>query len=572
MAEVASEELVRLLLESTGEGIYGIDLSGRCTFANPACVRILGFDSAGELLGRHMHNLVHHTRPDGTAYPEEECRIYQAFREGQGTHVDDEVMFRKDGSSFAAEYWSYPMKRDGELVGCVLTFVDITERREVETELAESNELVRLLLDSTGEGIYGVDLQGNCTFANPACARLLGFDGVDDLLGKQMHELVHHTKVNGDPYPVEECRIYRAFVEGEGTHADDEVMFTEDGRPFPAEYRSYPVRKDEELVGCAVTFSDITERRRIEEELRQTEKMAALGKLSAGLAHELNNPAAAALRGASQITDGVDALQAAMIKVTEAGVGVEAWARLSERYRDFRARAKPAESLSAVELSDREDELIDWLEEHDVDRAWEAAPPLVGAGITVADLEDLESIVKNDAVDEVAQWLCAALAVQGLADTVASSARGISELVGVVKSYSHMDRAPVQEVDIYDREIPPIQTFGSELNQVWTNLIDNAIAAMGGSGRLTLRTYRNEGSAVVEVQDSGPGIPPDIQPKIFDPFFTTKEVGDGTGLGLDVVRRIVTKRCGGQIDVRSVPGETVFTIRVPHGGVAESDA
>jgi PAS domain S-box-containing protein len=191
VSQVASEELVRLLLRSTGEGIYGIDLNGSCTFANPACVRILGFDSAEELLGQHMHNLVHHSRADGTPYPERECRIYRAFREGEGTHVDDEVMFRKDGSSFAAEYWSYPMKKDGELVGCVLTFVDITDRKKVEAELVESNELVRLLLDSTGEGIYGVDLAGSCTFANPACAKLLGFGCVDDLLGEQMRRRAH---------------------------------------------------------------------------------------------------------------------------------------------------------------------------------------------------------------------------------------------------------------------------------------------------------------------------------------------------------------------------------------------
>ena len=304
MSTVASEELVRLLLASTGEGIYGIDLNGLCTFANPACVSILGFGGAEELLGQHMHNLVHHTRPDGTPYPEKECRIYQAFRGGKGTHFDDEVMFRKDGTSFPVEYWSYPMEQDGQLVGCVLTFVDITERREVEAELLESHEFVRLLLDSTGEGIYGVDLKGNCTFANPACAELLGFESVDVLLGKQMHELVHHTRPNGEPYPVEECQIYQAFIKGKGTNIDDEVMFCADGEPFPAEYWSYPVRKDGELVGCVVTFNDITDRRRIEEDLRQAEKMAALGKMSAGLTHELNNPAAAAGRAAGQLIGG----------------------------------------------------------------------------------------------------------------------------------------------------------------------------------------------------------------------------------------------------------------------------
>ncbi len=311
-AKLAGDDgLVRLLLNSTGEGIYGIDLEGNCTFANPACLSLLGFESDTELLGRNMHQLVHHTRSDGEPYPEKHCRIYRAFREGKGTHVDDEVMWRADGSSFPTEYWSYPMERDGKLVGCVLTFVDISERRRQEQLLAEqaaalaevarfpeinpgpvlrldlegivlrdnpaardvfghellgqswravcpgideaawneileareavilercvagrdylfthrrdfeadlvfvfgadvteqkqaeqalrqADELVRLLLNSTGEGIYGVDLQGNCTFANPACAKLLGFETVDELLGRQMHELVHHTRPNGE--------------------------------------------------------------------------------------------------------------------------------------------------------------------------------------------------------------------------------------------------------------------------------------------------------------------------------------------------------------------------------------
>ena len=120
---ISDDELNRLLMNSTGEGIYGIDLNGNCTFANPACLRLLGYERDSELLGQNMHNLVHHTRPNGQPYPEKECRIYKAFREHVGVHVDDEVMFRKDGSSFPAEYWSYPLERDGELVGCVLTFV-----------------------------------------------------------------------------------------------------------------------------------------------------------------------------------------------------------------------------------------------------------------------------------------------------------------------------------------------------------------------------------------------------------------------------------------------------------------
>jgi PAS domain S-box-containing protein len=263
-----SHDFAELLLNSTGEGLYGVDLDGNCTFANPACVRILGFDSDEELLGKNMHELVHHTLPNGDPYPMENCLIYKAFREGEGVYVDDEVMWRRDCSSFYAEYWSYPMERDGELIGSVLTFVDITERRLAERRLRESEEQTRLLLNSTGEGLYGIDLQGNCTFANPACVRLLGYDSDQDLLGRNMHELIHHTLPNGDPYPMENCKIYRAFREGEGVHADDEVMWRRDGSSFYAEYWSYPIERAGKLAGSVLTFVDITERRRLESQVR----------------------------------------------------------------------------------------------------------------------------------------------------------------------------------------------------------------------------------------------------------------------------------------------------------------
>ncbi len=285
-----AEGLARLLLDSTGEGIYGVDLDGNCTFANPASVRLLGFDSDADLLGRQMHELVHHTRPDGSVYPIEECRIYQAFRRGEGVHVDDEVMWRRDGTNFPAEYWSYPMEQDGEPIGSVLTFVDIGERRRAERRLRDSEEQVRLLLDSTGEGIYGVDLDGNCTFANPACVQLLGFDDDTDLMGRNMHELVHHTRGNGQPYPMEECQIYQAFRRGEGVHVDDEVMWRRDGTSFPAEYWSYPMKRDGDVEGSVLTFVDITKRKHLEVKLRIEHERAErllLNVLPAEIARQL---------------------------------------------------------------------------------------------------------------------------------------------------------------------------------------------------------------------------------------------------------------------------------------------
>jgi signal transduction histidine kinase len=410
-----------------------------------------------------------------------------------------------------------------------------------------------------------------------------------------MHKLVHHTRANGDPYPVEECRIYKAFRELKGTHVDDEVMFCSDGKPFPAEYWSYPVMREGELVGCVVTFVDITERRRVEEELRQGEKMAALGKLSAGLAHELNNPAAAAQSAAGQLTEALDLWQSSTIELAQAGLEPAQWETLEGWAQEYRARAAEPLGLSPLEASDREEELNTWLEDHGIDGGWAMAPVFVSASMGTAELDGIAATAPAHALTPALRWLCRALTAHDLAGVTARSSRSISELVGVVKSYSYMDQAELQFVDIhggledtltilrhklkhgftvvrdYDRALPQVEVHASELNQVWTNLIDNAIAAMGDGGTITVRTFLADEHIVVEIEDDGPGIPADVQPKIFDPFYTTKEVGKGTGLGLDVVRRIITARCGGKIDLRSKPGQTVFTVKLPVQRACETE-
>ncbi len=582
-----SGELVRLLLDSTAEGIYGIDLEGNCTFANPACARLLGYDDASDLMGKQMHELAHHTRPDGEPYPVEECQIYQAFRQNEGTHVDDELMFCSDGVPFPAEYWSYPVERNGDLVGCVVTFMDISERRQAEDEKNEADELVRLLLNSTGEGIYGIDMEGRCTFANPASAKLLGVQSVDELVGEQMHNLVHHTRPNGEPYPVEECQIYKAFRDHQGTHVDDENMFCVDGNPFPAEYWSYPVERGGELVGCVVTFVDISDRRRVEEDMRQTEKIAAIGKLAAGLAHELNNPAAAAKRASGQLVGALDNLQSATFALARSGIIKDQWDKLTAHADSLKRRTAEPVELSPLEASDREGELITWLDNHGVEDGWELAPSLVSAGFQTSELDALAAELPKESVGAVVAWMCRTSTVHEIAGVVDRSTSSISELVDTVKSYSLMDQAAVQYVDIHvgledtlsilrprlNQGIEVIRDFGSdlpqikvpagELNQVWTNLIENAIEALGQRGTITVCTARTDGHVTVEIIDDGPGIPEEIRAKIFDPFFTTKEVGEGTGLGLDVVRRIVTSLCSGEIDYRSVPGETAFLVRLP---------
>lgn len=577
-------EMIHALLSATGQGIYGVDMDGNCTFANPSCVSMLGCESDRDLLGKNMHELIHHTRPNGEPYPVEDCHIYQAFREERGIHVSDEIVWRPDGGSFPAEYWSHPIILRGELSGCVVAFVDITDRRIAEDGLRQSEETVRGLLSATGQGIYGVDMDGNCTFANPSCLEMLGCVKDEDLLGKNMHELVHHTRPNGDPYPVEDCQIYQAFREERGIHISDEIVWRLDSSSFPAEYWSHPLMLHGKLSGCVVAFVDITDRLRVEEELRQGEKLAALGKLSAGLAHELNNPAAAAQRASSQIAEFIPELDSLVVKLSAHGLNGDHWARLRDA---VGSTASGPSALSELDRADLEDSLTAWLADHGIDEAWRISHGLVVAGADPSSIESLASDLPEAALADAFAWISCSRSVADLVETVATSTRSISELIGAVKEYSYMDRAPEQEIDVhdglestlrilnhklkqgtrltrdYDRELPRISVPAGELNQVWTNLIDNAIDAAGVDGEVTIRTSQQGEALVVEIADNGDGIPVEIQSRVFDPFFTTKDVGEGTGMGLDVARRIVKERCRGEIGFQSEPGETRFWVRLP---------
>ncbi len=580
-----SDEMVHALLNATGQGIYGVDLEGNCTFVNPSCMRMLGCQSDEDLIGQNMHELIHHTRQTGEPYPVEECHIYQAFREQRGIHASNEIVWRLDGTSFPAEYWSHPLMLHGELAGCVVAFVDITERRRAEESLRESEETIRGLLNATGQGIYGVDMDGNCTFANPSCLSMLGCQSVGDLLGKNMHELIHHTRPTGEPYPVEDCHIYQAFREERGIHISDEIVWRLDQTSFPAEYWSHPILAHEELAGCVVAFVDISERVRVEEELRQSEKLSALGKLSAGLAHELNNPAAAAQRAAAQMAEPLADLQSLAIRLGQHGLNKQQWDKL----RDLQRSEPESSTRSALDSADLEDAITQWLTDHGVDDGWQFAPGLLSAGIDEVALDGLETDLPEGSLADVVAWLSCSRSVSELIETIDISTHSISELVAAVKQYSYMDRAPEQEVDVhdgiestlrilnhkfkqgtrlvrdYDRDLPRICVPAGELNQVWTNLIDNAIDAAGAGGSVKLSTFREGDALVVEVADDGKGIPVDIQSRIFDPFFTTKDVGEGTGMGLDVARRIVRQRCRGEIEFQSAPGDTRFRVSLPLG-------
>ena len=260
VARLEQQEQLRLLLSYTAEGIYGVDLEGTCTFVNPACLRMLGYEREEELLGHNMHVLVHHTYPDGRPYPKENCRVRAATLSARSGHCDAEVHWRKDGSSFPVEWWSHPIYKEGEIIGTVVTFVDITERKNANERLRRLSEYNRLLLESTGDGIFGVDTELRCTFANRAGAEMLGFNA-HELLGRDMHTLVHHSREDGTPLAREDSLIWRTIEEDESFWTDEEVLWHQAGTPFPVQYSSNPMHENGAVTGAVVVFRNTSEAR-----------------------------------------------------------------------------------------------------------------------------------------------------------------------------------------------------------------------------------------------------------------------------------------------------------------------
>jgi signal transduction histidine kinase len=320
----------------------------------------------------------------------------------------------------------------------------------------------------------------------------------------------------------------------------------------------------------------------------ERQRLAALGALSAGLMHELNNPAAAASRATSALRQRVAGMRHKLGMLAAGKVPPDRLNALVELQEEVIERAAKAPALTAMEAADREDELGGWMDERHVSGGWDLAPVFAQGGIDVACLNDMEAKVGEPGLfDQAIHWIGYALETEQLMSDIEDASGRVSSLVAAAKQYSQMDRAAHQWIDVhngldstlimlshkigsgvkvvkdYDRTLPQIPSHPAELNQVWTNLIDNAVQAMNGVGTLTIKTYREDDYAVVSVGDSGPGVPEELKKRVFEPFFTTKPVGEGTGLGLDISYRIVVNGHGGDIVLRSQPGDTRFLVRLP---------
>lgn len=320
---------------------------------------------------------------------------------------------------------------------------------------------------------------------------------------------------------------------------------------------------------------------------QQNEKMMSLGKLSAGLAHELNNPASAVVRSAQELKKHLQYQPDGFKKVIEIRMEPEQVDAANKIIYD--KVANPIPELSMMERSEREDDLAEWLEDHGAEDGYEMADVLADFGMTTDDLEEISLQVPDAHLTPVVGWIRNVLTTEKMVAEIEEASKRIADLVQSIKSYTHMDRAPEKEeadihagikntvvmlnhklrknkvtlVENFSPEMPPIKLFVSELNQVWTNLIDNAIDAMADGGTLEINSVAEDGFAKVRIVDSGTGIPEDIVGQIFDPFFTTKGVGEGTGMGLEIAHRIVQRQHNGRISVESKPGRTQFEVCIP---------
>ena len=436
------------------------------------------------------------------------------------------------------------------------------------TELAAAGEQVELAPDDVafGEG-------------QPAEAWWLLLDGTLELVRRVGHE---DTVVGTMGTPGQWAGGFRAWDPNGVYMATGQVVAPARLLRVPAERLAVMAQSwfpfgVHMLKGFAQTV------RHIESTVRQRESLVALGTLAAGLAHEINNPASASTARVDALSETSDSLLLSLRRLAEAGISAAAFVTC-DALRNELAPVPAGESPLA--LSDREDELSDWLEDRGVSESWIVASALAGAGADVAWCERVAATVGEAGVDPALHWVASSLTAAALLAEVKESTQRVSNLVAAVRSYSQLDRASVQRTDVteglqstvtvmahrlagvtvvreFAPDLPEIEAIPGELNQVWTNLIDNAVDAMDGSGTLRIAAASSGRDVVVEIGDTGPGVPDEVIAHVFEPFFTTKDVGRGTGLGLDISRRIVVDRHAGDITVERREGETVFRVRLP---------
>jgi PAS domain S-box-containing protein len=609
MALRESEAKFRSVMESAIDAIISGDAEGRIRSWNSAASALFGFEEA-EVLGEPIEIII----PD---------RYRKSHREGMhrvssggpsrviGKTVELAAI-RKDGSEFPVELslatWFLDETR--YYTGIIR---DISERKQAE-------EKFRSVTESAIDAIISADHTGRIISWNKAATDILGYSE-EETLGKRLELIIPERYREAHRDGMERfTHTGEAHVIGKTVELS---ACTKSGQEVPIELSlsTWTVRNERYYTGI---IRDIGERKAAEEALRQSEqilrerteelraknealeetlsrlnemheqliiqeKMASLGRLSAGMAHELNNPAAVTQRGAAQLQAMLSRWRDMQLKMSELRLGGDQLEELLSLDKVARDRARKPVHSSPLSRADLEDELERWVRDHDMDRAVEFVPSLIDLGYDGPGLDALEEDFTPPQLEVVLGWISLMFEVYSLVGEISLGTDRIVELVKALKTYTYMDQAPVQSVDVregldntliilqnklksgvtvvreYSDELPVIEAYAGELNQVWTNLLDNAIDAMGGKGKLIVRTRWDPPWVVVEIEDDGPGIPEEDQSVIFDPFFTTKPPGEGTGLGLNISRNLIVKKHRGEMSVSSRPGRTCFVVRLPTG-------
>jgi PAS domain S-box-containing protein len=492
-----SEQQVRLLLDSTAEAIYGIDIHGHCTFCNAASIRLLGYESPKDLLGKHTHWLMHHTRPDGTPYPVEDCQIYMAFREGKGSHVDDEILWRKDGSSFPAEYWSYPVIRNGEPIGSVVTFLDITERKRAEETLRRSEARVRRLVESNIVGIGIGTLTGKLLDGNDAFLKLLGYSREEMLSGALRWDEMTPPEYND----VDEQAIEQLRHTGIAPPWEKEFI-RKDGRRVAVLIGVVTLAAEQGEIEAVSIVIDISERKLLEQQLRQAQKMEAIGQLAGGVAHDFNNLLSVIIGYSDILLD-------------RAGQD----AKMRSQCQEINKAANRAASLTRQLLAFSRQQVLE--------------PKVLDLNTVVVEIEKmLRRLIGEDIELRTA----------------------LDPTLGSVKADPGQIEQIIMNLAVNARDAMP---EGGKL------VIETSNAELDDTYALQHPPFNPGRYVLLAVTDTGIGMSEETKTHIFEPFFTTKEIGKGTGLGLSTVYGVV-KQSGGYVWVYSELGRgSVFKIYLP---------
>jgi PAS domain S-box-containing protein len=487
------------VLESLPDGIFLVNESGNITFANSELEQLFGYKKNGLHLVPVSQLVPEHLRE------QQRYHIASYFLNPTRRQMGNTKLraMHNDGHEFSVTISLAPMVLDNQLIACAVVR-DVSQHELVETALRNAEEQVRLLLDSTAESIYGLNMKGEATFCNRACIETLGYNSPEDILGKNMHDLIHHTRNDGTEYPMVECKIFKAFRQGVGSHVDDEVLWRADGSSFPAEYRSFPIHRDGKLIGSVVTFLDITDQRDIEDilrtqqsELTHVARLSMLGEMAAGLAHELNQP----LTAMSALAEG------ALLRLDRNNLNESEFVTVCSKI--------AADTQRAGDIISR---LRNFVQKRKAERS-------------EVDLNQLVSEVLNFTESEVRHE-------------------------DIMIQFNLCDNLQLVDAD-------PI-----EIQQVIVNLIRNACDALSDPStqsnepRIFVETFNRDNEFMeVVVSDSGSGIPESSVDRLFEPFFTTKI--DGLGIGLGICKSIIEVHRGKIWTGPSVLGGACFHFSLP---------